>query len=62
MRDDRSHSTERGAILVEFAFIAILMYLLVAVTVDFGRLYFSAQSVQDAARATARTQRRAARC
>ena len=45
---------QRGAILVEFGFIAILMYLLLAVTVDFGRLFFSAQAVQDAARATAR--------
>ena len=40
---------QRGAVLVEFAFIALLMYLLMAVTVDFGRLFYSAQAVQDAA-------------
>lgn len=45
---------ERGAVLVEFGFIAFLMYLLIAVTVDFGRLFYTAQAVQDAARATAR--------
>ncbi len=47
-------SRERGAVLVEFGFIALLMYLLVAVTVDFGRLFFTAQTVQDAARSSAR--------
>ncbi len=45
---------ERGAVLVEFGFIALLMYLIIAVTVDFGRLFFTAQAVQDAARASAR--------
>lgn len=45
---------QRGAVLIEFAFISLLMYLLLAVTVDFGRLFFTAQAVQDAARATAR--------
>ena len=47
-------SEERGAVLVEFAFIALLMYLLMAVTIDFGRLFFSAQTLQDAARSGAR--------
>lgn len=50
----RPRSTERGALLVEFGFIALLMYLIIAVTIDFGRLFFTVQAVQDAARATAR--------
>lgn len=45
---------QRGAVLVEFGFVAFLMYLLLAVTVDFGRLFYTAQAVQDCARATAR--------
>ncbi|MEZ6008601.1 MAG: pilus assembly protein [Planctomycetota bacterium] len=56
-RTRRGRSTRnnvRGAVLVEFAFIALLMYLLIAVVIDFGRLFFSAHAVQDAARATAR--------
>lgn len=50
----RGGGRERGAVLVEFAFVALLMYLLMAVVIDFGRLFFSAQVVQDAARASAR--------
>lgn len=50
----KQRSRERGAVLVEFAFIALLMYLLMAVTIDFGRLFFSAQALQDAARSGAR--------
>lgn len=50
----RTSPSNHGAILIEFAFIAILMYLLVAATIDFGRLYHSAQAVQDATRAAAR--------
>ena len=45
---------QRGAILVEFAFIAFLMYLMIAIVLDFGRLFFSAQAAQDAARTAAR--------
>lgn len=40
--------------MVEFAFIAFLLYLLLAGTLDLGRLMFSAQAVQDAARVGAR--------
>ncbi len=58
MRNVATHharaSSQRGAVLVEFGFVALLMYLLLAVTVDFGRLFFTAQAVQDAARSTAR--------
>jgi len=39
---------------VEFAFIAFLLYLFMAVIVDFGRLFYTANAVQDAARVTAR--------
>lgn len=45
---------EGGAVIVEFAMIALLMYMLIAVTIDFGRLFFTAQALQDAARTTAR--------
>jgi hypothetical protein len=45
---------DRGSILVEFAFIAFLMYLLIGSVVDFGRLFFTAQVAQDAARTGAR--------
>jgi hypothetical protein len=46
--------SQRGAVFLEFAFVALLMYLLLAATVDFGRLFFSAQALNDAARVTAR--------
>jgi hypothetical protein len=45
---------ERGAVLVEFSLIAMTMALLMVVTVDFGRLMFAAQGLQDAARVAAR--------
>lgn len=53
-RSRRRRAGPRGAVFLEFAFIALLLYLLIAVTIDFGRLFFSAQAVQDAARVTAR--------
>jgi hypothetical protein len=46
--------SERGAILVEFALVALVTSLLLAVSVDFGRLLFSAQGLQDVARVAAR--------
>ncbi len=54
LRSDGGARRERGAVLVEFGFVAILMYLLLAATIDFGRLFYSAQVVQDCARTTAR--------
>jgi hypothetical protein len=54
LRSDDGAHRERGAVLVEFGFVAILMYLLMSATIDFGRLFYSAQAVQDCARATAR--------
>lgn len=44
----------RGAVLVEFALVALLFYLLMAATIEFGRLIFAAQVTQDAARLAAR--------
>lgn len=41
---------ERGALLVEFALTAILFYVLLAMILDFGRLYFTAQVTQSAVR------------
>jgi hypothetical protein len=45
---------ERGSVLVEFAIVSFVLYLLLAASIDFGRLMFSAQALQDAARVAAR--------
>jgi hypothetical protein len=45
---------ERGAALVEFSLVSVVLYLMLAGAIDFGRLMFSAQAVQDAARVAAR--------
>jgi hypothetical protein len=45
---------ERGGVLLEFAVIALAFYLLLAFVLDFGRLFFTAQAVQEAARVAAR--------
>lgn len=45
---------ERGAALVEFALVSFVLYLLLAGAIDFGRLLFDANALQDVARLTAR--------
>jgi TadE-like protein len=45
---------QRGSALVEFALVSLVLYLLLAATIEFGRLMFSAQGLQDVARLTAR--------
>jgi TadE-like protein len=45
---------ERGAALVEFALVSVALYLLLAGAIDFGRLMFDADAVQDVARLAAR--------
>jgi len=45
---------ERGAALVEFALVSFVLYLLLAGAIDFGRLMFDANALQDVARLTAR--------
>src|SRR4030095_6806101 len=45
---------ERGAALVEFALVSLVLYLLLAGTIDFGRLLFDANEVREVARAAAR--------
>ena len=45
---------ERGAALVEFALVSFVLYLMLAGAIDFGRLMFSANAVQDVARVAAR--------
>ena len=50
----KSKSGRRGALLVEFALIALVFYLLISIVVDFGRMMYVAQSLQDAARVAAR--------
>lgn len=43
-----------GQVLIEFAFIVLILYILLAVSVDFGRALYSAQIVQQAADVAAR--------
>jgi hypothetical protein len=45
---------ERGAALVEFALVSFVLYLLLAGAIDFGRLMFDANALQDVARLAAR--------
>ena len=45
---------ERGAALVEFALVSIVLYVMLAGAVEFGRLMFSANALQDVARVAAR--------
>ena len=51
---DTPPRAERGAALVEFALVSIVLYLLLAGTIEFGRLMFDANALQDVARLTAR--------
>jgi hypothetical protein len=46
--------TERGAALIEFALVSLVLYFLLAGAVEFGRLMFGANVLQDAARVAAR--------
>jgi hypothetical protein len=45
---------ERGAALVEFALVSLVLYLLLAGAIEFGRLMFDANALQDVARVAAR--------
>ncbi len=45
---------ERGGVLLEFAVVSLSLYLLLAFILDFGRMFFTAQAVQEAARVAAR--------
>lgn len=47
-------SSKRGGVLVEFAFIALAFYLLLAGTLEVGRMVFALQTLQGAARVGAR--------
>jgi hypothetical protein len=47
-------SSERGAALVEFALVSLVLYLLIAGTLEFGRVMFAANALQDVARVAAR--------
>ena len=47
-------TSERGAALIEFALVSLVLYLLLAGAVEFGRLMFGANVLQDAARVAAR--------
>ena len=45
---------QRGAALVEFALVSLVLYLLLAGMIEFGRLMFDANALQDVARVAAR--------
>jgi len=49
-----SGDRQRGSALVEFALVSLVLYLLLAASIEFGRLMFSAQGIQDIARLAAR--------
>lgn len=49
-----AHHSERGAALVEFVLVSLVLYLLVAGGLEFGRLMFAANALQDVARLAAR--------
>ena len=44
----------RGSVLVEFALIALILYLILAATIEFGRALMAAQLLQQAADIAAR--------
>ena len=46
--------SQRGGVLIEFALLSLVFYVLVALVVDMGRMIFAAQVLQDAARVAAR--------
>jgi len=49
-----SGRARHGAVLVEFALVALVMYLLLAAILEFGRMFYCAQTVQAAADFAAR--------
>lgn len=51
---NQGRRVERGGVLIEFALVALIMYLLLSVTIEFGRALYSAQILQDVARLAAR--------
>ena len=51
---ERWLGSQHGGILIEFALLSLVFYILVALVVDIGRMVFSAQVLQDAARVAAR--------
>ena len=53
-RSSNGRRTERGAALIEFALVSLVLYLLVAGVVEFGRVTYSANALQDVARVAAR--------
>ena len=53
-RPPRMPSPRKGQLLMEFAFIALILYMLLAGIIDFGRAMFAAQVIQQAVDASAR--------
>lgn len=49
-----SLASQRGAALIEFALVSIALYVLLAAGIEFGRLMFDANALQDVARVAAR--------
>ena len=53
-RVETASSSERGAALVEFALVSLVLYLLIGAVIELGRMVFAAQLAQTAARTAAR--------
>jgi hypothetical protein len=53
-RNHRAQNSQSGSVLVEFALIALFFYIVLALTIDFGRMIYTAQVLQEAARVAAR--------
>ncbi len=49
VRSRNARDPRRGSVMVEFALVAFVMYLLLGVMLDFGRLMYCAQVIQDVA-------------
>lgn len=53
MKTERKNP-EHGGALLEFALVAVVLYLILTATIEFGRVLFSAQLLQDVSRLAAR--------
>ncbi|ANM29424.1 hypothetical protein ABI59_07230 [Acidobacteria bacterium Mor1] len=53
-RNEAKRRSQRGSALVEFALVSLVLYLMIAATIEIGRVVFVAQVIQEAARAGAR--------
>jgi Flp pilus assembly protein TadG len=50
----KHRSQQRGGVLVEFAIVSLILYFILSATIEYGRIMFAIQVVQDASRLAAR--------